>query len=181
MKYHKIIRLKDGRECVLRNGEERDGQASLANFILVHEQTDYLLTYPDENTMTAEQEARFLQKKTDSETEVEILAEVDGIVAGLAGIETVGGKDKIRHRAEFGISIDRQFWNLGIGTALMNACIECAKAAGYEQIELTVVAENENAIKMYRKAGFEEFGRNPRGFKSRLTGYQELVYMRMEL
>ena len=181
MKYHKIIRLKDGRECVLRNGEERDGQASLANFILVHEQTDYLLTYPDENTMTAEQEARFLQKKTDSETEVEILAKVDGIVAGLAGIETIGGKDKIRHRAEFGISIDRQFWNLGIGTALMNACIECAKAAGYEQIELTVVAENENAIKMYRKAGFEEFGRNPRGFKSRLTGYQELVYMRMEL
>ena len=181
MKYHKIIRLKDGRECILRNGEERDGQASLANFILVHEQTDYLLTYPDENTMTAEQEARFLQKKTDSETEVEILAEVDGIVAGLAGIETIGGKDKIRHRAEFGISIDRQFWNLGIGTALMNACIECAKAAGYEQIELTVVAENENAIKMYRKAGFEEFGRNPRGFKSRLTGYQELVYMRMEL
>ncbi len=181
MKYHKIIRLKDGRECVLRNGEERDGQASLANFILTHEQTDYLLTYPDENTMTAEQEARFLQKKTDSETEVEILAEVDGVVAGLAGIETVGGRDKIRHRADFGISIDRQFWNLGIGTALMNACIECAKAAGYEQIELTVVAENENAIKMYRKAGFEEFGRNPRGFKSRLTGYQELVYMRMEL
>lgn len=181
MKYHKIIRLKDGRKCVLRNGEERDGQASLANFILTHEQTDYLLTYPDENTMTAEQEARFLQKKTDSETEVEILAEVDGVVAGLAGIETVGGRDKIRHRADFGISIDRQFWNLGIGTALMNACIECAKAAGYEQIELTVVAENENAIKMYRKAGFEEFGRNPRGFKSRLTGYQELVYMRMEL
>ena len=63
----------------------------------------------------------------------------------------------------------------------MNACIECARAAGYEQIELNVVAENELAIAMYEKAGFVEYGRNPRGFKSRLTGYQELVYMRMEL
>ena len=181
MKYLKIIKLKDGRECILRNGEERDGQAALANYILTHEQTDYLLSYPDEKTMTAEQEGRFLQQKTDSETEIEILAEVDGAVAGLAGIESVGGRDKIRHRADFGISIDRQYWNLGIGTALMNACVDCARKAGYEQIELSVVAENEPALAMYRKAGFEEYGRNPRGFKSRLTGYQELVYMRMEL
>ena len=181
MEYQKTIILKDGRECILRNGTERDGEAALANFILTHEQTDYLLTYPDENTITAEQESRFLQQKTESENEIEILAEVDGIVAGLAGIEAVGSQDKIRHRAEFGISVDRQYWNLGIGTALMNACIECARKAGYEQIELNVVAENKNAIAMYRKAGYEEFGRNPRGFKSRLTGYQEVVYMRKEL
>lgn len=47
----------------------------LANFILIHEQTDYLLSYPDENTMTTEQESQFLQKKADSEIEIEILAE----------------------------------------------------------------------------------------------------------
>ena len=181
MKYLEMIKLKDGRECILRNGEERDGQTALDNFILTHEQTDYLLTYADENTMTAEQEGQFLQRKTDSEAEVEILAEVDGIVAGLAGIETVGGRDKIRHRAEVGISIDRKYWNLGIGTALMNACMDCAREAGYEQLELSVVAENETAITMYKKAGYREYGRNPRGFKSRSGGYQELVHMRMEL
>ena len=48
-------------------------------------------------------------------------------------------------------------------------------------MELNVVAENKRAIDMYEKAGFVEFGRNPRGFKSRLSGYQELVYMRLEL
>lgn len=51
MEYLKKIRLKDGRECILRNGMESDGKAALENFILTHEQTDYLLTYPDENTM----------------------------------------------------------------------------------------------------------------------------------
>lgn len=50
----------------------------------------------------------------------------------------------------------------------------------HEQMELNVVAENTRAIIMYEAAGFVEFGRNPRGFKSRLSGYQELVYMRLE-
>ena len=177
----KTIRLKDGRECILRNGEERDGQAALDNFILTHEQTDFLLSYPDENAMTAEQEAQYLKTKAESTNEIELVAEVDGVITGLAGIDAVGDKYKIRHRAEFGINIDRDYWNLGIGTALTDACIECARNAGYEQIELSVVAENKTAITMYRKAGFEEYGRNPRGFRSRLTGYQELVHMRMEL
>ena len=88
------------------------------------------------------------------------------MIAGLAGIDAIGDKDKIRHRADFGISIDKTYWNLGIGTALTAACIECAKIAGYEQIELNVVAENEAAVAVYKKAGFMEFGRNPRGFKS---------------
>ena len=181
MEYKKTITLKDGRTCILRNGTEKDGQAALDNFILAHGQTDNLLTYPDESDITAEQEAQFLKRKTESACEVEILAEVDGNVAGLAGIESMGNKDKIRHRADFGISIDRAYWGLGIGRALTDACIECAKKAGYEQVELNVVAENTRAIEMYEKAGFVEFGRNPRGFKSRLSGYQELVYMRLEL
>lgn len=181
MEYLKKIKLKDGRECILRNGNERDGQAALENFILTHGQTDYLLTYPDENTMTAEEEAKYLKEKRESEREIEILAEVEGVLVGLAGIAAIGERDKIRHRADFGISIDKAYWNLGIGTSLLHACVDCAGKAGYEQIELNVVAENESAVSIYKKAGFVEYGRNPRGFKSRLTGYQEVIYMRMEL
>ena len=181
MEYRKTITLKDGRTCILRNGTEKDGKAVLDNFILTHEQTDNLLSYPDESDITVEREAQFLKSRTESAGEIEILAEVDGIVVGLAGIDQVGSKYKVCHRADFGISVDKAYWGLGIGRALMEACIECAKKAGYEQIELNVVAENSRAIDMYEKAGFIKFGRNPRGFKSRLSGYQELVYMRLEL
>ena len=181
MEYRKAIILKDGRNCILRNGTEKDGKAVLENFILTHEQTDNLLSYPDESDITVEQEAQFLKSKTESACEIEILAEVNGVIAGLAGIDQVGSRYKVRHRADFGISVDQAYWGLGIGRALMEACIECAKMAGYEQIELNVVAENSRAISMYEKAGFVEFGRNQRGFKSRLSGYQELVYMRLEL
>ena len=181
LEYRKTITLKDGRVCVLRNATEQDGEAVLNNFILTHEQTDNLLSYTDENDITAEEEGQFLKEKTESLTGVEILAEIDGVVAGLAGIDSMGRKYKIRHRADFGISVDKSYWGLGIGRALTEACIECAKRAGYEQIELNVIAENLRAVKMYEKAGFTEFGRNPRGFRSRLSGYQELIYMRMEL
>lgn len=181
MQYDQRIILKDGRTCVLRNGTAQDGQAALDVFILAHTQTDYLLTYPNEITFTADEEAEYLQKKADSENEIEILAEVDGRIVGTAGIEQISPKVKLRHRCDFGISINKEYWGLGIGRALTDACIECARKAGYEQIELEVVADNDRAVMLYEKAGFIEFGRNPRDFKSRLTGYQEVVYMRMEL
>lgn len=181
MIFHKTITLKDGRACVLRNGTAEDGQALLDVFNLTHAQTDYLLTYPEESSFTPEQESLFLKEKTESADEIELLAEVDGCVVGSAGIGCVGRKEKTRHRAAFGISVDRAYWGLGIGRALTQACIECARSAGYAQLELEVVAENKNAIALYQSVGFVEYGRNPRGFRSRLTGWQELVLMRLEL
>ena len=181
MKYNKKIILKNGMECYLRNATQSDGQLVLDNFNLTHTETDYLLTYPNENNYDAARESQFLKEKADSENEIEIIAVVDGGVTGTAGIEAVGMKYKVRHRAELGISVLKAFWGLGIGRALMTSCIECAKAAGYSQLELKVVAENARALSMYEKAGFVEYGRNPKGFNSRKTGFQEVVYMRLEL
>ena len=181
MQYHKIIILKDGRPCVLRNGTEQDGQALLDIFILTHTQTDFLIDYPDEITMTAEQEMRFLKDKAESEKEIEILAETGGSVVGSAGIWCIRDKATIRHRAGFGIGVNEAYWGLGIGRALTEACIDCAKAAGYRQLELDALADNANALALYRSLGFVEYGRNPRGINLRTSGYHELVLMRLEL
>ncbi len=181
MEYSSTVTLKDGRACILRNGTASDGQALLDIFNLTHTQTDYLLTYPEEHSYTSEDEAELLRRKTDSVDEIELLAELDGKVVGCAGINCVGRKEKIRHRAEFGISVDKAYWGLGIGRALTEACIECAKKAGYIQLELEVVAENRSAIGLYESAGFVEYGRNPKGFLSRFTGWQEVVLMRLDM
>ena len=39
----------------------------------------------------------------------------------------------------------------------------------------------EKATALYESVGFVEYGRNPKGFRSRLAGWQELVLMRLEL
>ena len=181
MEYQQPVRLKDGADCVLRSAAAEDGQAVLDIFIRTHEETDFLCSYPDECAMTAENESDFLQKQADSEGAAEILAEIDGVIVGTAGIHPVSPRYKVRHRCEFGISVAKAYWRRGIGKALTEACIECARKAGYAQMELEVVADNAGAIALYRRMGFVEYGRNPRGFCSRLTGYQELLYMRLEL
>ena len=181
MEYKEIITLKDGRTCVIRQGTAADGEGVLRNFALNHAQTDFLTTYPDEITFTVEQEEKYLQTKADSPDEAELVAEVDGLIVGQAGIARVGRADKIKHRATFGISIDIDYWHMGIGRALTKTCIELAKQAGYLQLELEAVADNEKALALYESEGFVEFGRNPKGFRSRLTGWQALVLMRREL
>jgi len=181
MKYDRTITLKNGKEARLRNGDAPDGEAVFEVFNATHAETDYLLSYPDENGFDPEKEGQFLRDKTESPNEIEIVAFVDGKAVGTAGIEAVGAKDKVKHRAEFGISVLKEYWGLGLGRALTEACVRCAKDAGYAQLELNVVADNQRAISLYREFGFEEFGRNPRGFRSRTGEFRELVYMLRKL
>ena len=128
-----------------------------------------------------EEEKRFLSQKEESAAEVQLCAVVGDVIVGLAGISAIGAMEKISHRAELGVSIEKGFWHLGIGSALTKASIECATKAGFRQLEVEVVGDNKNAIALYKKMGFIEYGRNPRGFASRSSGYQELILMRLEL
>ena len=180
MKYQKEVLLKDGTKCLLRGAGERDAAEILRCFHLTHAETDYLLTYPEENLFTVWQEAEFLKARSESKNAIEIAAFVDGRIVGTAGIDPIGDKEKIRHRADFGIAIEKAYWGHGIGRALTLACIECAKQAGYLQIELEVVAENASAVRLYESVGFREYGRNPKGFRAR-SGWQALILMRLEL
>ena len=93
MKYSKTIILKNGVECCLRNGIESDGQAVWDCFNLTHGQTDYLLSYPDENSFDVMQEGQFLKKKSESSNEIEIVAVVGNVVVGTAGIEAIGERN----------------------------------------------------------------------------------------
>ena len=161
MRYAETVILKDGVELLVRNAVASDARALRETMQRTHAETDYLLSYPD--------------------NEVELVAVVDGKIVGSAGITAVGSRRKVAHRARFGISVLQEHWGMGIGRVLMEASIDCARQAGYTQLELEVVADNERAVSLYRRAGFEEYGRNPRGYRSAAAGYQELVCMRLEL
>ena len=74
MRYFETILLKDGRKCILRNGTPADAQAVLEVFQLTHGETDFLLSYPDENAFDLTGEEAFLRKLEESENELELLA-----------------------------------------------------------------------------------------------------------
>ena len=181
MRYAETVLLKGGMELLVRNAVESDARALRDIMQRTHSETDYLLSYPDEQSVDDEQEARSLAETERSDDEVELVAVVDGKIVGSAGVTAVGSRRKVVHRARFGISVLQEYWGMGIGRVIMDACIDCARRAGYTQLELEVVADNERALSLYRRAGFEEYGRNPRGYRSAASGYQELVHMRLEL
>ena len=183
MRYAETVLLKGGVELLVRNAVASDARALRDIMQRTHAETDYLLSYPDEQSADDEQEARSLVETERSDNEVELVAVVDGRIVGSAGVTAVGGRRKVAHRARFGISVLTEHWGMGIGRVLMESCIDSARRAGYTQLELEleVVAGNERALSLYRRAGFEEYGRNPRGYRSAAAGYQELVYMRREL
>ena len=181
MRYVRAVELKCGLELLVRNAVASDARALRETTQRTHAETDYLLSYPDEQSVDDEQEACSLEEAERSGNEVELVAVIDGRIVGSAGVSAVRSRRKVAHRARFGISILKEYWGMGIGRVLMEASIDCARQAGYTQLELEVVADNQRAVSLYRRAGFEEYGRNPRGYRSAAAGYQELVYMRLEL
>ena len=181
MRFEQTFPLRDGRTLLVRSCTGEDSALMKKMYIDTHTETDFLLSYPDEHTFTPESEARFLREKEESPREAELMAFVDGEAAGTAGIEAVGNKEKVRHRCEFGISVLKAYWGLGIGRVMLESCIGLAREAGYRQMELDVVADNARAISLYKSVGFTEYGCNPLGFVSRGGAAQALVLMRLEL
>jgi L-phenylalanine/L-methionine N-acetyltransferase len=87
-----------------------------------------------------------------------LLAEVDGEVVGNAGLHPEAARRRI-HAAHIGMSVSRAWQRKGIGTALLVAVIDLAeKWMAITRLELTVFADNEAAIALYRKHGFEQEG-----------------------
>ena len=180
MKYTKKVFLKNNKKCLIRNATGEDAQEVLNIFLLTHDQTDFLASYKDEISFDTAFERQFLTDRECADRQVYLCAIIDGHIVRTANVDSIG-ENKVKHRAELGVAIDKAFCGIGIGRALITACIECAKEAGYSQLELEVVSENRNAIALYESIGFTEFGRNPRGFRSRYQGWQELISMRLEL
>ena len=99
-------------------------------------------------------ERRFLEEYNGSDSGALIGCFVDGRLAGTCDI-TFQTDFKARHRGSTGIALLREFWNLGIGTAMFRAMIELARSReGVTQLELEFIEGNFRARALYEKMGF---------------------------
>ena len=181
MRYRKEATLKTGERCLLRSLCADDALEVLAVCRKSAGETLNMMRYEDEWTMTAEQEAAFIEKQRSSAQALMLGAFVDGRLAGTSVFQSVHPGDRARHRAGLGISILKAYWGRGIGTQMMQAMIDAAKTTPLEQLELSVVADNTRAYALYKRFGFEEYGRHRRAMKYRDGTYAELILMTLDL
>lgn len=70
---------------------------------------------------------------------------------------------RARHAGHFGMAVRDDWQGKGVGTELMKACLDLAdKWLGLTRLDLRVYVENEPAISLYKKFGFEIEGTHKR-------------------
>jgi putative acetyltransferase len=92
-----------------------------------------------------------------------LVAVVNGKVVGNSELaRKTSGYD--RHVGSLGIVIRNGYRGLGIGTEMMKALVEQARAVNLKLLTLSVYATNQHAHHVYQNAGFVEAGRIPKKF-----------------
>jgi len=94
-----------------------------------------------------------------------LIVEVDGTLAGSAQITKL--KYANSHVGRFAISVAKKFRGVGIGKQLMLEIHALArkKLRGLKIAELDVFGDNTLARKMYKKFGYVQYGRMPKGIR----------------
>lgn len=86
----------------------------------------------------------------------------DGKVVGWCDVTAAFGQTRA-HVGILGIALLPEARHKGLGALLMEAAIAKAWSRGLTRLELTVRADNLNAIKLYERFGFEHEGLRRRG------------------
>lgn len=169
--------LRDGTVLTIRSAVPEDAEAMLACLQETTAETPYLLREPEDPRFTPEAERQFLQGRADAPRDLMLLGFCDGELVGSCALASVGPFQRVAHRCEVSIALYRKFWGKGIGTRMMTAVLEQAKAAGFEQAELTVVADNKAAVALYERLGFACCGTLPRNMKYADGHYADVYWM----
>lgn len=125
-------------------------------------ETANLITTPEEFNMPVEQEERYLKSVLDSRLSNMLVMIEDGNIVGQCGLHGREGRKRIGHVSSLGITILKSHWNKGIGKKLIQAQIDYAKSNDITKINLEVRVDNEAAVHLYKKMGFEHEGINRR-------------------
>ena len=163
----KYITLKDGRRALLRSPMISDAQTQSDFMARISRETDVLLRGADDPVMSVEDEEKFIENNRNSESNAMVccfIEEESGWrYAASCGV-SYNPRKKIAHRANLGISVLKEFWGLGIGTALMNEAENIARGWGKIQLELEYIEGNSRARALYEKCGFRIAGIHPDAF-----------------
>ena len=178
----KKITLKDGRTAILKTPCIEDAEKMLHYIKKACGETDFLARYPEEwDSVSIESEEKWVKNLRESQSTLAITCYIDGEIAGNCEINFRGGI-KTSYRATVAIAILKEYWNLGIGSAMFAELISAAEARPEAEIvELEFIEGNDRAKALYEKYGFRIVGERPNAFKLKDGRLLKEYFMQKEL
>ena len=148
----------DGEELVIRRSTPDDAPAFARMFSDAELYGNTLqLPYPDADAWRK----RLADIAVPGTSDISLVGLRGGELVASAGLFRRSQALRQRHVASVGISVARAVHGQGVGTRMMAALVDYADHwAQVLRLELTVFADNEHAIALYRKFGFEVEGRH---------------------
>lgn len=182
MQYGPVLRQTSrGLTIELKSAAEEDAQVNLDFYRKAAGETRFLLSDPEDLTITLEIEKEFMRDYEASADSLLLNAYAGGEFAGNGSFRPAGKYPRVKHRAILAIALAQKFRRQGIGELLMRTLIENARSCGYEIAELGVLSLNIPAQHLYAKLGFTECGRIRNAFKYKDGTYDDEIMMQLFL
>lgn len=140
---------------VYREPEVEEAQKIVDFYNFVGGETTYLSFEKDEYPMNADSLKGHIIETKEHPACIMILAMDGDEIAGIGTISS-GNKIKARHQGELGIVVAKKYQGKGIGSEIIRQLIDFCKNNGVTtRIQLDTRTDNELAVNLYKKFGFE--------------------------
>jgi len=155
----KEFQLKNGQILVIVEAKKSDASRLIKYANKVAGETDNLTFGHGEFQVSLEDEKKVIENHKMSSNKLFIVAKINKQIVGVLTFS--GGKrPRIQHTGEFGMTVLKEHWGLGVGSKLIESLIDWAKKSKIiRKINLKVRTDNKRAVKLYKKFGFKKEGK----------------------
>lgn len=160
---------------MIRQAKKSDAKQILSLSEKLAQESNFMLHEVGEQQLTLAQQESILSDFTLSNSKAFWVLEVDSSIVGFCiGVGSIAKRNK--HNLYCVMGIQTAYTGKGLGRELLSSLESWAAQHGFTRLELTVMAHNHKAIKLYLSHGFEQEGIKRQSLKIE-SEYVDEIYM----
>ncbi|MDD4082206.1 MAG: GNAT family N-acetyltransferase [Sphaerochaetaceae bacterium] len=144
-------------EICIVEAKKNDAKNLLIFFKQIGSETNNLTFGKEGFGDDVEKEEKILEKYRLSQSCLLLAKNSDNKIIASSSL-VISDKPRLSKKGEIGVSVLKEFWNLGIGSALLKKLICIGKEKKLYKLDLKVAQDNFSAIHLYEKLGFMKKG-----------------------
>lgn len=150
---------------IYREAEPSDAGKFIEYCKKVGAESDFLTFGAEGIPLTISQEADYIRKFAGNPESLMLVVFDEGELIGTGAATPVSARERFAHRRELAISVRKDYWGKGIGSGIMKLLVDFCEKSGAKVLQLEVRSDNERAIALYKKFGFEKIGTYEKFFR----------------